>query len=124
MTHQPAPVILLIDDDASFVYLIKRYGQMCGCTVISAPGLASARPLIDAVHPALVTVHVAPPALEALHTLRVLKASPAHQMIPLLAYGAITDAASAQEAGADSWLSKPVMYDDFHAVLVALLVCS
>ena len=121
MAQQPAPVILLIDEDPSFVYLIKRYGQRCACTVLSAPTLAAARPLIDDAQPALLAVHVTPPALAGLGVLLALKADAATRQIPVLACGAITDAAGASEAGADYWLSKPVMYDDFHAALVALI---
>lgn len=123
MIHQPAPVVLLIDEDPAFVYLIKRYGQMCACPVVSFPTLAAARQVIEVAPPALVMVHVAPPAFEGVRTVRALKAGSATQQIPLLACGAITDAPIAREAGADYWLSKPVMYDDFHAVLVALLIC-
>lgn len=121
MAQQPAPVMVLIDTDPAFVYLIERYGQRCGCTVFSVPTLAAARPLIETTQPALVAVHVASPAADGWQVLTALKADAATRRLPVLACGAITDAAGAVEAGADCWLSKPVMYDDFEAALAALL---
>jgi DNA-binding response OmpR family regulator len=117
------PSLLLIDTDPSFTYLLERYCQMCGCT------LTSVRTREDAVHvakssaegkrPLLIVIHLTPPPQGAFALVQSLKKEPATAHISILLCGTSNDAAGAWEAGADHWLSKPVMLDDFRAVLRA-----
>lgn len=115
------PSLLLIDTDPSFIYLVARYGQMCGCTVTTArtldEALATAKNGSKDAAPALIVLHLTPPPQGAFAVVRALKADEVTAQIPLLLCGSSNDAAGAWEAGADHWLSKPVMFDDFRAVL-------
>jgi CheY-like chemotaxis protein len=120
MGHAPTPVILLISDDAQFIYLIGRYGNRCGGQIISASTLHAALAQIQQARPALVVLDGlrAPP--EGWHILRALKADPATRAIPVALASAVGDEARAWEEAADYWLAQPVLYDDFVAVLQAI----
>ena len=116
----PAPVVLLIDDEQSLAYLIHRYGQASNCQVMNVQLLDEARAIIEHTPPALVVLHVAPQRLDSWEAVRALKADPVTSGFPVVAVcAASTDAARVWEMGADYCLTKPVLYDDFRAVLVA-----
>lgn len=119
MTHQPRPVVLLIDDDPSFTYLIERYGQVSACRIISAPTLEAAGPLVHAEPPSLVILQVGLPGGPGWNLVRLLKADTALRTVPVALCGSVTDSAGMRDVDADYWLSKPVMYADFEAVLAA-----
>lgn len=119
-SRNPAPVVLLIDDEQSLAYLIHRYGQASNCQVMSVQLLDEARAIIKRTPPALVVLHVAPQRLDSWEVVRALKADPATSGFPLVVVCAASiDAARMWEMGADYCLTKPVLYDDFRAVLVA-----
>ena len=117
--------LLLIDTDPSFTYLVERYCQMCDCTLVSARNGNEALDLVAAeagsITPSLIVIHLTPPPQGAFALLRRLKNDEATAQIPVLLCGSSTDAAGAWEAGADHWLSKPVMFDDFRAVVSAVV---
>ena len=115
-----APVVLLIDDEQSLAYLIHRYGSACNCRVMSVQLLDEARAIIERTPPALVVLHVVPQRLDSWEVVRALKADPATSGFPVvMVCAASADAVRVWEIGADYCLIKPVMYDDFRAVLVA-----
>jgi len=115
-----APIVLLIDDEQSLAYLIHRYGQASNCQVMSVRFLDEARAIIKRTPPALVVLHVAPQRLDSWEVVRALKADPATSRFPVVVVCAASiDAARVWEIGADYCLMKPVLYDDFRAVLVA-----
>lgn len=111
------PELLLIDGDPSFTYLMARYAQLCGCNMRQVANLVDAQTAISTHAPALILLHLAPPSQQGLELLRALRQEIAAGGCPILLCGSITDAAGAWEAGADYWLSKPVMLDDFRAAL-------
>ena len=115
-----APVLLLIDDEQSLAYLIHRYGSACNCRVMSVQFLGEARAIIEHTPPVLVMLHVTPLRHDSWEVVRALKADPVTSGFPLVVVCAASmDAARVWEIGADYCLMKPVLYDDFRAVLVA-----
>lgn len=116
------PGLLLIDTDPSFTYLVARYCQMCGCTVTNARTREEAVRLANGSEEgaSLIVIHLTPPPQGAFALVQSLKKEAATAHIPILLCGTSNDAAGAWEAGADHWLSKPVMYDDFRAILRAV----
>ncbi len=117
------PTLLLIDTDPSFTYLVARYCQLCGCTVVTARSGDEALALAAAGQQqggvSLVILHLTPPARGGFALVQSLKREATTARIPILLCGSSTDAAGAWEAGADHWLSKPILFDDFRAVLLA-----
>lgn len=117
------PKLLLIDTDPSFIYLVARYCQLCGCTVVNAhsgdEAMALAATGDEEGSISLVIIHLTPPARGGFALVQSLKRDAATAHIPILLCGSSTDAAGAWEAGVDHWLSKPVMFEDFRAVLLA-----
>lgn len=117
------PNLLLIDTDPSFTYLVERYCQMCDCSVLSVrtpdEAVQATRNHKQRDTPALIVIHLTPPPQGAFSLVQFLKQESATAHLPVLLCGTSNDAAGAWEAGADHWLSKPVMLDDFRAVLRA-----
>jgi len=117
------PSLLLIDTDPSFIYLLERYCQMCGCALRNVrtreEAVLAARAQEEGASPSLIVIHLTPPPQGAFALVQSLKTEPATAHLPVLLCGTSNDASGAWEAGADHWLSKPVMLDDFRAVLRA-----
>jgi CheY-like chemotaxis protein len=118
MTSGLAPTLLVVGDDASFRYLIERYAKKVACDVRFVP-------LADDVVASV--LHEAPGVImleldthdergrEVLHALRL---HPVTQQIPVIACSWISELEAALEEGAAHFIQKPILYDDFHAVLL------
>lgn len=111
------PAILLIDDDPSFTYLIQRYAHTSGCRLISTSAANSALGLAQREHPALIVVDLLVAPVDGWRVVQQLKADQQTQAIPLAVCSTLLDHERAWDEGADYCLPKPVMYDDFLAML-------
>lgn len=111
--------ILLIGDDLQFSYLITRYARSQGCNVINAGSLVEALLTIADERPALIVLHGLLAPADDWCVLRVLKQERTTRSIPVAVCSAAADEVCAREAGADCWLSQPVLYGDFLAALAA-----
>lgn len=111
------PKIMLVEDDPQFVYLMQRYAASSGCQLIHAdpPGatLQSARQ----EHPDLILFDMAPGASESCAVLAAFKADEATRGVPLYLCSANEAVLHQWQHQADGCLLKPVMYEDFLAVL-------
>ena len=107
------PVILVIDEDPQFTYLIQRYALGCGCRCISAQGADETLLLIRQERPALIVLDIAIHAARGRQLVQRLKAERATHDIPIVICSAVVDGVRIWEEGADYFLGKPVMYDDF-----------
>jgi DNA-binding response OmpR family regulator len=115
--HDPVPIVLLISNDPAFIYLIERYGQQSACQVITMQTIDLACQLIESAQSTLVVLYAMSPDPGGWDAVRVLKAETAKNSVPFVVCGTVTDEADVWETGADYFLSKPVMYDDFRAAL-------
>jgi DNA-binding response OmpR family regulator len=111
------PVILVIDEDPHFTYLIQRYALGCGCRCISAQDADGALLLARQERPALIVLDIATHAASGRQLVQRLKAEQATHDIPIVICSAVVDGIRIWEEGADYFLGKPVMYDDFVATL-------
>jgi CheY-like chemotaxis protein len=113
------PIILLVDHDKGFAYLLQRYAEQCGFACEHALSLQAARALIVSRQPALVLVSRELAGTEAASALAAVQAELAAYDIPL--------ASVAQQAGnpapalaADYEFTLPLLFDDFRHALMAL----
>jgi DNA-binding response OmpR family regulator len=111
------PVILVIDEDPQFTYLIQRYALGCHCRCISAQDADGALVLVRQERPSLIVLDIASDAVSSRQLVQRLKAEQATHDIPIVICSAIVDGVRIWEEGADYFLGKPVMYDDFVAML-------
>jgi DNA-binding response OmpR family regulator len=117
MTSPLPPTILVIDQDPQFTYLIRRYALSCGCRCISAHNADAALLLAQQDRLALIVLDIAPQSARSGQLVQRLKAERTTRDIPLVICSAIADGVHLWEEGADYFLGKPVMYDDFVAML-------
>ena len=111
------PLILVIDEDPQFAYLIQRYALGCGCRCISAQDADETLALARQERPALIVLDIAIHAASGRQLLQRLKGEQATHDIPILICSAVVDGVRIWEEGADYFLGKPIMFDDFVATL-------
>ena len=113
----PSPVIMLIEDDAGFTYLVQRYARRSGCQMVSTRLGIDALAFAQQTQPAVIVLDVAFPGTASWDMLKALKADRATRDIPVVMCSGLEQEARGLEAGAEVCLSKPVMYYDFLTAL-------
>jgi CheY-like chemotaxis protein len=114
----PQPLLVVIGDDTSLVYLIGRYAETSGCRVHAVPTTPTAAE-VCALKPAAVFF----PSVENLAAAQSLVNELANCDIPLLVCSSAADEARGRDLGADYCLLYPVTYDSFLAALTATSHC-
>ena len=112
-------LILLVDNDPEFAYLIERYCRMIGWKVIQAENAAAALEQIERMKPAMIMLNLLIPPSGGWDVLRTLKNDAHANGIPVTVYSSIPDEERAWGEGVDFCLWKPVMLDEFMAALEA-----
>jgi DNA-binding response OmpR family regulator len=110
------PVILVIDEDPHFTYLIQRDALGC-CRCISGQTADEMLLLARRERPALIVLDITLHPARSRQLVQRLKAERARHDIPILICSAIVDGIRTWEEEADYFLGKPLMYDDFVATL-------
>jgi DNA-binding response OmpR family regulator len=116
------PKILLVDDDSQFLYLVQRYADASGWTLIYANGANQAKSFALQENPDIILIDIGPVPSEKLTTLHFLKTDPATSQIPVYLCSASESAISGWEEEADGCLIKPVMYEDFKKILANVTI--
>jgi DNA-binding response OmpR family regulator len=104
--------ILVVDDDAKIVALVRTYLERDGLSVITAHDGLAALEAIEEQRPALVVLDLMLPSIDGRAILRAVRggAADAEPDIPILvlsARGAPADRIAGLEDGADDYLPKP-----------------
>ena len=100
--------ILVVDDQPTVVYSLKRLLQMEGYQVITAEDGRGAIKLAASRKPDLVIMDVRMPGMDGLTALaRIKKEQPQVQVIMMTAYSTIDKAIEAMKQGAFDYLAKP-----------------
>jgi DNA-binding NtrC family response regulator len=112
-SHEPTPLILIVDDDAGQRSLLNSFLRSQGFRTVTAGSGLEALGLLGR-HPVQMMISdVRMPGLSGLETLK--KARQTHLSLPVLlvtAYADIRDAVSAMQDGAVNYLSKPIDLDE------------
>ncbi len=111
------PKIMLVEDDPQFVYLMQRYAASSGCQLIHADPPDSTLQSARQEHPDLILLDMVLGASESRAVLAALRADNATRGIPLYLCSANEAVLHQWQHQADGCLLKPVMYEDFLAVL-------
>ena len=116
MTH----TVLLIDDDAELVDLLRDYLSQEGFAVLTAgdgtTGLASVSPTVD-----IVVLDVMMPGISGIETLARIRAGNNVPVLMLTARGDDADRIAGLELGADDYVAKPCTPRELTARIRAIL---
>jgi len=109
-TAIPAAPILVVDDDAKIVRLVRTYLERDGFTVVTAADGAAALQAIEAHRPALVVLDLMLPELDGRAVIRAVRGDEEAAHTPILVLSARSstiDRIAGLEDGADDYLPKP-----------------
>ncbi len=111
MPDMPDPThpILVVDDDAKIVRLVRTYLEREGYAVVTAADGPAALDAIETFEPALVVLDLMLPELDGRAVIRAVRREPdgTVPIIVLSARGSVTDRIAGLEDGADDYLPKP-----------------
>ena len=99
--------ILVVDDDAKIVRLVRTYLERAGHRVVEAADGRAALSAIDREAPALVVLDVMLPEVDGLAVLKAVRRTDRTPVIILSARGMTDDRITGLAAGADDYLPKP-----------------
>jgi DNA-binding response OmpR family regulator len=106
----PDAPILVVDDDAKIVRLVRTYLERDGFAVTTAADGRAALDAIERRRPALVVLDLMLPELDGRAVIRAIRGDPNHEDVPVLilsARGSLLDRITGLEDGADDYLPKP-----------------
>jgi two-component system, OmpR family, response regulator CpxR len=106
MAEQKAP-ILVVDDDAKIVRLVRTYLEREGFRVVEASDGRSALAAIALEAPALVVLDLMLPEVDGLSILRAVRRTDRTPIVMLSARGSTADRIAGLAEGADDYLPKP-----------------
>jgi two-component system alkaline phosphatase synthesis response regulator PhoP len=108
---RPVPVtdrpILVVDDDAKIVRLVRMYLEREGFRVVEASDGRAALAAISLEAPALLVLDLMLPEVDGLDVIRAVRRTDRTPIIVLSARGMTGDRISGLEAGADDYVPKP-----------------
>jgi DNA-binding response OmpR family regulator len=114
LAMQPAPIpdrpILVVDDDAKIVRLVRTYLERDGYSVVTAADGRAALEAIERHRPALVVLDLMLPELDGRAVIRAVRGDDETATTPILvlsARGTTLDRIAGLEDGADDYLPKP-----------------
>lgn len=99
--------ILVVDDDAKIVHLVRTYLERDGHRVVEANDGRSALAAVALEQPALIVLDVMLPEVDGLSVLAAVRRTARTPVIVLSARGTIDDRIEGLSRGADDYLPKP-----------------
>jgi CheY-like chemotaxis protein len=114
------PAALIVEDDMTCVYLWQRYMKRSGFRAISTQEGKGALDMARRERPDLVVLDVMLPDIDGWEVLQALKADPSTRDIPVLICSALREEKRSIARGADGYLQKPILYEDFLEALSSM----
>ena len=124
VSHGPAPLLLLAEDNEANIATFREYLEAKGYRVLIARQGVEAIAQAQAQHPALILMDVQMPGMDGLEAIRRLRMDDACKVTPIIALTALAmtgDRERCLAAGADDYLSKPVQLRALAERIAALL---
>lgn len=119
-----SPRVLVVDDNAINVELVRYVLEHDGFTVESACDADEALQCMERFGPELILMDIQMPGMDGMELTRRMKADPRLQHIVVVAFTAYAmqgDEAKMRAAGCDGYLTKPIDVHTFSASVRSLL---
>lgn len=113
--------ILVVDDEAKIVKIVRDYLERAGFTVVSAADASTALGSMRRAKPDLIILDLGLPGRDGLDVARGIRADSDVPIIMLTARGDETDRVSGLELGADDYIVKPFSPKELVARVRAVL---
>lgn len=117
MDNPDSKTILIAATDPNIIYLLQRYAEASGFQTTHCGFGDCLIQLARQVQPVLVVLQIEPPDSIWQQSLKMLKADPVTECVPIIAYSYMDEMINRQVDGIASILQKSVLYSDF---LIAL----
>lgn len=114
-------LILIVDDEAAIVRLVRAKLQADGYAVVTAYSGEAALELIENERPDLIVLDVMMPGMDGFETLRRIRINDHVPVIMLTARSSDRDKVRGLESGADDYLAKPFNPDELAARVASVL---
>ena len=124
VSHGPAPLLLLAEDNEANIATFREYLEAKGYRVLVARQGVEAIAQAQAQHPVLILMDVQMPGMDGLEAIRRIRMDDACKTTPIIALTALAmtgDRERCLAAGADDYLSKPVQLRTIAERIAALL---
>jgi DNA-binding response OmpR family regulator len=116
------PLVLIADDDADILALVRVRLERSGFAVISASDGTEALALAGSENPAIAIFDISMPGLSGIDVTRRLRETDVDTPVILLTARALeTDVEAGAAAGANAYLTKPFSPQDLEARVRALI---
>lgn len=125
MNSQNQPVILVVDDIATNIALVKAMLRNKNYEVISAQSGAQALKIAGEKRPDIIILDIMMPGMDGYEVLARLRSNEETKDIKVIMLSAISkeeDIQKAMELGADDYITKPIVVKKLHDALGKLTV--
>lgn len=112
--------VLVVDDEADTLVLLRRILEITGYTPITTLNSADALAIAETEQPHVVLLDIMMPKPDGFELCKMMRANPATQRLPIVfvtAYSALDLEERRIEAGADLVLHKPISIDSLNRVI-------
>ncbi len=117
----PKRLIMVVDDEAAIVRLVRATLQADGHTVLTASRGEEALDLLNEQRPDLIVLDLMMPGIDGFETLRRIRSESQVPVIMLTARAADADKLKGLSGGADDYITKPFNPDELAARVTAVL---
>ena len=118
------PTVLLVEDTEDNRFMMRRLLEMSGFRVVEAMNGEEAVKLARAESPQLILMDLSLPVIDGLAATRLIRKVPALQSTPIIAVSAHDTSdfqAEAVEAGCNSYVTKPIDFNELELLIQQLL---
>ena len=119
-----APTVLLVEDTEDNRFMMRRLLEMAGYRVIEAMNGEEAVTLAKAESPQLILMDLSLPVIDGLAATRLIRKLPKFKSIPIIAVSAHDTSdfqAEAIDAGCNSYVTKPIDFNELEELIGQLL---
>lgn len=125
MTGQDEDVtVLLVEDTEDNRFMMRRLLEMSGYRVVEATNGEEAVRVAEAESPGLILMDLSLPMIDGLAATRLIRKLPKCQKTPIIAVSAHDTSdfqAEALEAGCNSYITKPIDFNELEELIVQQL---
>jgi CheY-like chemotaxis protein len=125
MTRQDQPLtVLLVEDTEDNRFMMRRLLEMSGYRVVEATNGQEAVRIAEAESPGLILMDLSLPMIDGLAATRLIRKMPKLTKTPIIAVSAHDTSdflTEALEAGCNSYITKPIDFNELEQLIVSEL---